>query len=98
MSEAKRLSQITCTFSNYLLFANALKSLIPDSHGQTAADILGPASVGEGLLGAEQRNIADEMWVVYIKNQSPLEPDDNFNVTVSGQPCPPNGGRSGFKP
>ena len=33
MSEAKRLSQITCTFSNYLLVAKALKSLIENSHG-----------------------------------------------------------------
>ena len=23
----------------------------------------------------------DEMWVDYIKNQTPPEPDDNFNVT-----------------
>jgi len=23
----------------------------------------------------------DEMWVDYIKNQTPLKPDDNFNVT-----------------
>jgi hypothetical protein len=33
MSEAKRLSQITCTFSNYLFVAKALESLMPDSHG-----------------------------------------------------------------
>jgi hypothetical protein len=38
MSEAKQLSQITCTFSNYLFVAKVLKSLIPDSHGQMAAD------------------------------------------------------------
>jgi putative transposase len=23
----------------------------------------------------------DEVWVEYIKNQTPPEPDDNFNVT-----------------
>jgi hypothetical protein len=33
MSEAKQLSQITCTLSNYLFVAKALKSLIPDSDG-----------------------------------------------------------------
>lgn len=26
-------------------------------------------------------NVTDEMWVEYIKNQTPPEPDDNFNVT-----------------
>ena len=26
-------------------------------------------------------NVTDEMWVDYIKNQTPPEPDDNFNVT-----------------
>jgi putative transposase len=26
-------------------------------------------------------NVADEMWVDYIKNQTPPEPDDNFNIT-----------------
>jgi hypothetical protein len=26
----------------------------------------------------------DEMWVDYIKNQTPPEPDDNFNVTQAG--------------
>jgi len=26
-------------------------------------------------------NVTDDMWVDYIKNQVPPEPDDNFNVT-----------------
>jgi hypothetical protein len=26
----------------------------------------------------------DEMWVDYMKNQTPPEPDDNFNVTEAG--------------
>jgi REP element-mobilizing transposase RayT len=26
-------------------------------------------------------NVTDEMWADYIKNQTPPEPDDNFNVT-----------------
>jgi hypothetical protein len=25
--------------------------------------------------------VPDEMWVDYVKNQTPLDPDDNFNVT-----------------
>ena len=25
-------------------------------------------------------NVTDDMWVEYIKNQTPPEPDDNFNV------------------
>jgi REP element-mobilizing transposase RayT len=25
-------------------------------------------------------NVTDEMWAEYIKNQTPLEPDDSFNV------------------
>jgi hypothetical protein len=27
-------------------------------------------------------NVTDEMWVDYIKNQTPPEPDNNFNVTM----------------
>ena len=26
-------------------------------------------------------NVTDEMWAEYIKNQTPPEPDDDFNVT-----------------
>jgi putative transposase len=26
-------------------------------------------------------NVTDEVWVDYIKNQTPPEPDNNFNVT-----------------
>ena len=26
-------------------------------------------------------NVTDEVWVEYIKNQTPPEPDDHFNVT-----------------
>jgi hypothetical protein len=39
----------------------------------TAKTILGPTPVGEGLT--------DEVWVEYIKNQTPPEPDENFNMT-----------------
>jgi putative transposase len=28
-------------------------------------------------------NVTDDMWLEYIRNQVPPEPDDNFNVTVS---------------
>jgi hypothetical protein len=41
----------------------------------------GGASVGEGLLVVTSGNVTDEMWADYIKNQTPPEPDDNFNVT-----------------
>jgi putative transposase len=37
--------------------------------------------VGEGPLGVSGGNATDEMWVDYIKNQTPPEPVDNFNVT-----------------
>jgi putative transposase len=30
---------------------------------------------------ANSGNVTDEVWVEYIKNQRPPEPDDNFNVT-----------------
>jgi hypothetical protein len=26
-------------------------------------------------------NVTDEVWAEYIKNQTPPEPDDDFNVT-----------------
>jgi putative transposase len=26
-------------------------------------------------------NVTDEVWAEYIKNQTPREPDDDFNVT-----------------
>jgi len=26
-------------------------------------------------------NVTDDMWIDYIKTQTPSEPDDNFNVT-----------------
>jgi hypothetical protein len=38
---------------------------------------------------------ADEMWV--IKNQTPPEPNDNFNVTKLAR-CPPKVDQSGFEP
>jgi len=34
---------------------------------------------GRWVVGS--RNVADEMWVDYIENQTPPEPYDNFNVT-----------------
>jgi putative transposase len=47
-----------------------------------AQALLGPAPVGErGYWVATSGNVTDEMWVEYIKNQTPPEPDDNFNVT-----------------
>jgi len=30
---------------------------------------------------ATSGNVTDEVWLEYIKNQTPLEPDDNFDVT-----------------
>jgi hypothetical protein len=39
------------------------------------------ASVGEGHWVVSSGNVTDEMWVDYIKNQTPPEPDDNFKVT-----------------
>jgi putative transposase len=30
---------------------------------------------------ASSGNVTDDVWVEYIKNQKPPEPDDNFNVT-----------------
>jgi hypothetical protein len=29
----------------------------------------------------KRASYTDEIWVDYIKNQTPLEPDDNFDVT-----------------
>ena len=34
-----------------------------------------------GYWVASSGNMTDEVWVEYIKNQTPPEPDDNFNVT-----------------
>ena len=34
-----------------------------------------------GYWVASSRNVTDEVWAEYIKNQTPLEPDDDFNVT-----------------
>ena len=48
------------------------------SRAYLAQTLLGPASVGQGLLG---RNVTDEVRAEYIKNQTPPEPDDDFNVT-----------------
>lgn len=36
---------------------------------------------GRGYWVATSGNVTDAMWVEYIKNQTPPEPDDNFNVT-----------------
>ena len=36
---------------------------------------------GRGYWVASSGNVTDEVWVEYIKNQTPPEPDDNFNVT-----------------
>jgi len=35
-------------------------------------------------------NVTDDVWVEYIKNQAPPEPDDNF-MSREWLPCPPNG-------
>ena len=34
-----------------------------------------------GYWVATSGNVTDEVWMEYIKNQKPPEPDDNFNVT-----------------
>jgi len=36
---------------------------------------------GRGYWVASSGNVTDDVWVEYIKNQKPPEPDDNFNVT-----------------
>ena len=36
---------------------------------------------GRGYWVASSGNVTDEVWVEYIKNQMPPEPDDNFKVT-----------------
>ena len=43
--------------------------------------LLGPASVGTGLLGCKQWQREDEVWMEYIKSQTQPEPDDDFRVT-----------------
>lgn len=40
--------------------------------------ILGPAPVG--LRVASSGNVSDALWAEYIKNRTPPEPYDNFNV------------------
>ncbi len=34
-----------------------------------------------GYWVASSGNVTDEVWMEYIKNQEPPEPDDNFKVT-----------------
>lgn len=34
-----------------------------------------------GYWAASSGNVTDEVWLEYIKNQTPTEPDDNFTVT-----------------
>ncbi len=34
-----------------------------------------------GYWVASSGNVTDEVWLEYIKNQTPPEPDDNFDVT-----------------
>ena len=34
-----------------------------------------------GYWVASSGNVTDEVWLEYIKNQAPPEPDDNFEVT-----------------
>lgn len=34
-----------------------------------------------GYWVASSGNVTDEVWMEYIKNQAPSEPDDNFKVT-----------------
>ena len=36
---------------------------------------------GRGYWVASSGNVTDDVWVEYIKNQTPPEPDDNFSVT-----------------
>jgi hypothetical protein len=43
----------------------------------TGVNICGAEATGVASSG----NVTDEVWVEYIKNQTPPEPDDNFNVT-----------------
>ena len=34
-----------------------------------------------GYWVASSGNVTDDVWAEYIKNQTPPEPDDDFNVT-----------------
>jgi putative transposase len=36
---------------------------------------------GRGYWVTSSGNVTDEVWAEYIKNQTPPEPDDDFNVT-----------------
>ena len=49
--------------------------------GLALAQALRSASEGETLLGVGSSNVTEEVWAEYIKNQTPPEPDDDFNVT-----------------
>jgi putative transposase len=40
-----------------------------------------PWARGYRVVIMSSGNVIDEMWVDYIKSQTPPEPDDNFNVT-----------------
>ena len=46
-----------------------------------AQALLDSASAGERLLGVGSGNVTEDVWAGYIKNQTPLQPDDDFNVT-----------------
>jgi putative transposase len=35
----------------------------------------------QGYWVTSSGNVTDEVWAEYIKNQTPPEPDDDFNVT-----------------
>jgi len=42
---------------------------------------LGQHLWARGYWVASSGNVTDEVWLEYIKNQTPPEPDDNFEVT-----------------
>jgi hypothetical protein len=47
----------------------------------TTQALLGPAPAGQSYWVASSGNVTDEVWIEYIKNQKPPEPDDNFTAT-----------------
>ncbi len=48
------------------------------SVSRAAQTLLGPAPVGAGYRACISGDVTDEMWMDYIANQTPPEPDDNF--------------------
>lgn len=60
--------------------------LVPKKQRHTSKRILRKRYWGQHLWArgywvASSGNVTDEVWAEYIRNQTPPEPDDDFNVT-----------------